>query len=284
MIEIYNECVFLESLINILYSEEKWIKVHSAEFLLSTNTACGDVFNEFKNQELLFNNEEEYRIGIWRVLYKVSSKRSEKQKYLLKILEAFFSGIDKIHALETLSKLKVAVSNYSSSFREEILNMKEHNNYYIYGLWNLYFTNDIDRYVVLNRLFNVLMDHQQLTVNKILVSYIFRFIDVPKEFYNKLLLIDYKTWQPNLKLQYISTLLTLGEIDQNNSLLIKDLLKLQNENNYLETAILAISTTRGENINQLMKQYYKVLSDKNSANYNADFHATADYAMIKFLK
>lgn len=86
-----------------------WNKVHAAEYLLWTGHTR-NIQTIFLNQKRLFGREPEYRIGIWRVLIESSQDSMERKKWISKIIGAFLntSGPDRIHAAETLAKLKTS--------------------------------------------------------------------------------------------------------------------------------------------------------------------------------
>lgn len=89
-----------------LQNEERWIKVHVAEFLLSLGYR--DEVRKIFEQELgNHRNDPEYRIGIWRVLAKQSQDADQRRRYVNQIRDAFLddNGPDRIHAVESLAKL-----------------------------------------------------------------------------------------------------------------------------------------------------------------------------------
>lgn len=97
----------VHTLNTVLLDGQRWEKVHAAEFLIASgyDENVEDVFRSELNQ---YGNIPEYRIGIWRVLYR-SAKISEKQQWSDSILQVFedASSPDRIHAVETLAKLKI---------------------------------------------------------------------------------------------------------------------------------------------------------------------------------
>jgi len=92
-----------------LITQSEWVKVHSAEFLLWADHPEG-IKDVFLKEEKKFGKESPYRIGIWRVLAQAETKPEEKEKWIQKILQAFTdeNGIDRVHAVETLAKLKIS--------------------------------------------------------------------------------------------------------------------------------------------------------------------------------
>src|SRR5690606_34458258 len=104
----------------IMNYQQKWVKVHAAEFLLWEDLEIAAVKKAFLYQEKLFDTVAQYRIGIWRVLNQASKSAAEQEFYLKKITAAFQAGPDSLHALETLAKLKWAVSVREPEFANQI--------------------------------------------------------------------------------------------------------------------------------------------------------------------
>lgn len=89
-----------------LREQPKWIKVHAAEFLLAVNLPEG-VVDEFREELARHAGEPQYRIGIWRVLYRCPALDEEQAGRLELIVTAALdpSGPDRLHAIEALAKL-----------------------------------------------------------------------------------------------------------------------------------------------------------------------------------
>ncbi|MCA9218193.1 MAG: sodium/solute symporter [Planctomycetales bacterium] len=114
-----DQCV--EHLRNSLLNEERWAKVHAAEFLVSLDYR-GGVEEEFQQRLQLFGDEPEYRIGIWRVLAQLNRHDRVAYDKLVGQIKAAFedeSGPDRVHAVETLAKLGVAIT-VDDSLRESV--------------------------------------------------------------------------------------------------------------------------------------------------------------------
>jgi SSS family solute:Na+ symporter len=99
----------VETLHAVMQTQSEWVKVHAAEFLLWTGNPEGvrDVFLEEDKQS---GTKSPYRIGIWRVLSQASTRDEEKKVWNDKIMTAFIDpeGKDRLHASETLAKLKIS--------------------------------------------------------------------------------------------------------------------------------------------------------------------------------
>lgn len=98
----------INTLRNVMKEQQEWVKVHAAEFLIWTGNAQG-VKEAFLKEQESFGNQPPYRIGIWRVLTQLSSG-NEATQYKEQIVQAFLdtTGKDRIHAIETMAKLKVS--------------------------------------------------------------------------------------------------------------------------------------------------------------------------------
>lgn len=87
-------------------TEQRWIKVHAAEALLSAGQPDG-VVRAFEIEFASHGTEPEYRIGIWRVLAQAAPTDRQREPWITKIVAAFLNtgGPDRLHAAETLGKL-----------------------------------------------------------------------------------------------------------------------------------------------------------------------------------
>lgn len=104
--ELENESI--QVLRTVMQTQQQWVKVHAAEFLIWTGNKEG-VEQAFLKELELFHEKPQYRIGIWRVLAQVSDS-AEAAQYKTKIIKAFLdtAGKDRIHAIETMAKLKIS--------------------------------------------------------------------------------------------------------------------------------------------------------------------------------
>ena len=65
-------------------SEQRWIKVHAAEALLSLNEPR-DVARTFEIELAANGGEPQYRIGIWRVLAQAARSDRQREPWIAKI-------------------------------------------------------------------------------------------------------------------------------------------------------------------------------------------------------
>ena len=96
----------VEIIRKVFASEQRWVKVHAAEYLLALDHSEG-VEEAFMEELKAHGDEPQYRIGIWRVLARASYKDKEREEWTKKICEVFFdtASPDRLHAAETLAKL-----------------------------------------------------------------------------------------------------------------------------------------------------------------------------------
>jgi SSS family solute:Na+ symporter len=90
----------------VFEGEQRWLKVHAAEYLLALDHPEG-VKEAFTKELQDHGGEPQYRIGIWRVLARAAYNEKERQEQTKKIRDAFFdtASPDRLHAAETLAKL-----------------------------------------------------------------------------------------------------------------------------------------------------------------------------------
>lgn len=104
--ELKKEAV--DTLRKVLHGQQEWVKVHAAEFLIWTEHP-EDVKEIYIKELEHFFEKPQYRIGIWRVLAQLSDS-DEAAGYKKQIVNAFLDmeGKDRIHAIETMAKLKIS--------------------------------------------------------------------------------------------------------------------------------------------------------------------------------
>ncbi len=104
---------------SVLENEERWVKVHAAEFLLELDYPDG-VEQAFLDEFNTHGEEPEYRIGIWRVLAKATYDPKEKRRWISRIRDVFLDtdAPDRLHAIETLAKLDYKVPEATEAATE----------------------------------------------------------------------------------------------------------------------------------------------------------------------
>lgn len=98
----------VDTLRKVLHGQQEWVKVHAAEFLIWSGHPEGVKEVYIKELEQ-FYEKPQYRIGIWRVLVQLSDG-IEAAQYKKQIVNAFLdtAGSDRVHAIETMAKLKIS--------------------------------------------------------------------------------------------------------------------------------------------------------------------------------
>ncbi len=104
---------------DVLQREQRWVKVHAAEFLLALDYRTG-VEEAFAEELQAHNSEPEYRIGIWRVLARATYDPQEKRRWIARIRDVFLDqdAPDRLHAVETLAKLGYQVPQVTDSSKQ----------------------------------------------------------------------------------------------------------------------------------------------------------------------
>lgn len=105
-----------------LRTQSLWDKVHAAEYLIWVGQPEG-VYRTYKEEESKSIHQSPYRIGIWRVLAQSAQSAAERQSYIHNILQAFKNreSTDRLHAAETLTKLRVPLIEEAPEATAQIL-------------------------------------------------------------------------------------------------------------------------------------------------------------------
>jgi len=272
-------------LVHILQHESKWVKVHAAEFLLWEGLNRDLVYDIYKKiEEPIYESEPPYRIGVWRVLYQSALSDTEREEYAQKIVKAFDQKVDTLHIIETLAKLKIPFTDYNGEFKKAILDSDKIDPYFLYGVWNLYADATVDKNELFERLYNVLVDSSAEDNLKVVVSYVFRYVPLEDQQWNKLTqsipLVSSVSVQKYL---LISLLQRSKSVDTRYKAWRAQLVDLCKEMGDHALIMSALSNHKDDyNASQLITSY-TLLSDTSNENYNADLHATAAYSMLKYL-
>ncbi len=105
---------------DVLQHEERWVKVHAAEFLLELEYPDG-VEEAFVKEFEAYNAEPEYRIGIWRVFARAAYDPKERSRWVSQIRDVFLNenALDRLHAVETLAKLGYNVPEVTGEAKQK---------------------------------------------------------------------------------------------------------------------------------------------------------------------
>lgn len=148
-----------------------WNKVHAAEYLLWTNHTEG-IKTIFLGQNQKFSNKAEYRIGIWRVLAE-ATQSPERDKWIDKIVNAFMdtTGLDRIWAAETLSKLKISPLKLNPIITIEALENND-TTLSLYTRWSICYSSTELQHIEQCWFLNFLKEGKGTTKERCLVAYI----------------------------------------------------------------------------------------------------------------
>ncbi|HBY54691.1 MAG TPA: hypothetical protein DEH15_19915 [Marinilabiliales bacterium] len=173
----------LEVLRNNMQTQEKWVKVHAAEFLLWSGYPDG-VKETFLREDSLHEDVSFYRIGIWRVLAQADQKH--RDIWIDKIKKAFLDekGIDRIHAIETLAKLNI--SPFENDMKiNELLVVDSIDNFIIYKLWSFAYTSEESFRLAQNALLKLTVSADNADSIRVISAYALK----------KLGELDYLSWK-----------------------------------------------------------------------------------------
>lgn len=122
-----------------LEHENFWTQIHAAEYMIDCNSHDIHLQRWQDNAEKCFDTTPVKRIGVWRVKAldaRSSGKDKEFQQVIGKLKKVAFavSSPDRIHALETLFKLKIVLHpEEAARLKSEIQDEKASSAFRIYG-------------------------------------------------------------------------------------------------------------------------------------------------------
>lgn len=132
---------YVSVLRGVLHNNSEWIKVHAAEYLLWSGhpEAVKEVFLRENDNS---GTQSPYRIGIWRVLAQAEINPDQRRVWIEKIKAAFLdtAGLDRIHAAETLAKLRISPMIGHEAATNVILR-GEKSALSLYTRWSVCYTN-----------------------------------------------------------------------------------------------------------------------------------------------
>lgn len=284
-----NRCMKNEALGDLqalLYTAEKWVKVHVAEFLLWENYYSNEVRNVFLAEEERFGDTAQYRIGIWRVLAQAASHPDERKKWANKIVAAYGDthGADRLHAIESLAKLRHPVIDATWLRQADGQPLDA---YFLYHLWNLAYHMDIEKKMIVERLIAVLEEENESDHNRVVASYILRaFPDMPSPDWKRIARVSRSIGDnPSVKANLLATLWITQPLSTAETV-IEDLRKEMSAcatgNAGVYQLLMALSNRQTSADREEVKRIFGRLRDSSAPEYDADLHATAAYAVISF--
>ena len=127
----------VEAIRQVFGQEQRWIKVHAAEYLLALDYPEG-VKEVFTKELGLHGSELQYRIGIWRVLARAANNEDERAEWIDKIRDVCLApaASDRLHAMETLAKLGYKLHDDELATMEQAAQL-ENNTLAPYAAWVL---------------------------------------------------------------------------------------------------------------------------------------------------
>lgn len=104
-----------------LHEQQRWVKVHAAEFLLLNDLFIDEVRKTFEQELATQYADPQYRVGIYRVLAQTTGNEQERLQWINKILPLFLDTKSpaRVHAAETLGKLSYAA--HDDNFKQALL-------------------------------------------------------------------------------------------------------------------------------------------------------------------
>lgn len=127
---------------HVMATQSEWVKVHAAEYLIWSGNPQG-VQESFLLEDKLYGGKPQYRIGIWRVMAQLAATAGERKVWTDKIKAAFLdpAGTDRLHAAETLAKLRISPLHDNQLLTEETLK-SDVKPLALYTFWSVCFTTE----------------------------------------------------------------------------------------------------------------------------------------------
>ncbi|MBL1409402.1 type 1 periplasmic-binding domain-containing protein [Sphingobacterium faecale] len=270
----------LADLKHLLLSEKAWVKVHVAEFLLWEGCCRDEVKQEFVKEEQLYSHTPKYRIGIWRVLAQSALTPEERVMWERKIKAAYEDpkAEDRLHAIETLAKLRVPVVAQVDSSLEGSMRL--------YSLWNYALGGDANRKVVKKRILEDLFNKKLTDLELIVSSFVLRYLSpfTTKEYSALEAWVRNRQFLPSVASNLWATLVVLSpeNVSDNKQVEINQMLfDFKEQEGSLNNILLAFAQRAGDREWENVLALYSLCKDKSSPTYHSDIHASAAYMMLR---
>jgi len=283
-----------DDLISVLYHEERWIKVHAAEFLIWESQSVPAVREEFLKENERFGDIPQYRIGIWRVLAQAALNDQERAVWVNKIAEVYANenNTDRLHAIESLAKLQHSILDRATM---DQISHKTATSFELYQLWNLFYQESIDQELLKDHLLSMMerqIKQDPEHINLLVSSYILRslpYLSIAQ--WQRLDAISQHSRKDSeLQASLFSTLWVLHtpEVDVEKlagirSAMIRTLGNAAHDMTGVNQVMLAFAKRASEKDESEILNIFEVLSDRQNPNYNADFHASAAYLVLSLI-
>lgn len=288
MQEYREQCI--ADLRNLVVSQKEWVKVHAAEFLLWENERVDFVYDVFMKQNELYSNSSPYRIGVWRVLAQAATDTVERQYWVAKIAAVYanLQAIDRLHAVETLSKLGCPVvdPNSLASIASSPVNA-----FRLYQLWNLTHQPCVASEMVIDQLITDMeqsVGDEQRRSDMMVASYILRYLGpLRPEIWHRISAVsDSVGGDPKLSANLLATLWITCPADIPGATIDRislALIGLKEEQSAVHHLLAAFATRGSDSRSDELIALYKQLRERENPAYDADIHASAAYAVLSYL-
>ncbi|RQP08179.1 MAG: hypothetical protein EAS52_25570 [Parapedobacter sp.] len=277
----------LNDLKKLVHTQEEWIKVHVAEFLIWENYSVNDVRKVFLGEERKHGDQPRYRIGIWRVLAQAALTSEERESWIGRIVAVYNnpSSVDRLHAIETLAKLGVPVD----ASRKWVAGITVDNidAFTIYRLWNAAHHPDVGPDIVRATCLLLLnqLTEQGNTDLIPTISYVLRYLK-PFALNEWLQLPELQTMMRTpvaVRANLLATAWMTAPLTEDQQILpIKNqLISMEGDPAGLQQLLHGLAKRGEADDRKTVFRLYNQVSDVNKTTYDADSHATAAYAVLK---
>ncbi len=264
----------------LLCSEKEWVRVHVAEFLIWEHLCADEVQSMFLEEEKQSGHLPKYRIGIWRVLAQAAVDEKDRRYWINKIMAAYqdSDGEDRLHAIETLAKLKVSVVGEIADSLEGSMGL--------YTLWN-YAMGAKPRLEEVKAILVADLTNDRLSELEMrITSYIFRYLGSlsDNQFEKISRWMDGRSFNSSLRSSLLATLWISAPPNEDEAILHtlrKELLALRSQREALNHIMMALAVRGDISDIEVIRDLYKMLRDTNQPDYSSDLHATAAYMVLK---
>lgn len=270
----------LADLQHLLHTEKEWVKVHAAEFLLWEDRAVDEVRKIYLQEEQLFGDVPKYRIGIWRVLAQAAADDKDRQYWVDKIVTAYQDpeGEDRLHAIETLAKLKIPVVQRIDDSLEGSMR--------IYSLWNYATASKQQQEEVKAILLEDLFSGRLSELETLVTSFVLRYLgplsnDEHQKVYEWL---ESNNFDTSLSGSLLATLWMTSPVagDQEAGRASKTaLLAFGAQSETLNNVMMALAVSGDKEDKEMICRLYDAARKADHPDYNSDLHATAAYMLLK---
>ncbi len=276
----------LTDLRELLYTQEEWIKVHVAEFLLWEGQCVDEVRREFLEENRRYGHIAKYRIGIWRVLAQATSAGKERSEWVNRIVKAYeeTEGPDRLHAVETLAKLKHAVVADISGFN--ISNGSDA--FTLYRIWNAAYQPNANVEAIHELLVSLLeiqareYDERALSVSSFVIRNLRPVSPGHWDRIRECALAFSGSYGIRSALLATVSMTALPGVDAQYLFSVKrELLAMKNKSGVLVNLLYVLAESATEADRLLLSSLYARVRKSEAAGYDADIHAAAAYAVLK---